>query len=149
MCALATFPIGLGAVGTTGEFYRAMPECSYKSAAVIGFLQQLRGAMPGKLLLIWRWAPIRRRRAVREYLSQGAMSPAETMLCPGVEPVWRGRGWGSQNLVELWNAVCADLASRGMYLLPRWNVCRANLRCCKPVPGRPLCLVTRSRISDP
>ena len=84
----------LSAISMAGELYWPVPERPYRSADVIGFLQQLLAAIPGKLPLIWDGANIHRSRAVKEYLSPGggaaALAGTAAGLCAGAEPGRRG-----------------------------------------------------------
>ena len=50
----------ISAISMIGEFYMAVQKHSYKGPDVIRFLEQLLEEMPGKLLVIWDGAPIRR-----------------------------------------------------------------------------------------
>lgn len=101
----------MSAITPTGELYLAMQPEAYDSAAVIAFLEQLLGAIEGKLLIIWDGAPIHRSRAIKTFLAAGAAERIWLERLPGYAPDLNpDEGiWHYLKHVELKNVCCHDL----------------------------------------
>jgi transposase len=101
----------ISAITPTGELYLAMQSEAYDSAAVIAFLEQLLGAIEGKLLIIWDGAPIHRSRAIKTFLAAGAAQRIWLERLPGYAPDLNpDEGiWHYLKHVELKNVCCHDL----------------------------------------
>ena len=127
----------ISAISLTGDLYLAVQDHSYKGADVVGFLEQLLAAIPGKLLVIWDGAPVRRCRAAKEYLARGAARRLRLEQLPGYAPELNpDEGiWRYLKRVELKNVVCADLGhlrhefwAAAQRLLAKPDVLRACVR---------------------
>lgn len=94
-----------------GQLFLRVQEKAFDSAGCIGFLEQLQGQIPGKLLIIWDGAPIHRSKAVQEYLSGGAAKRLWLERLPGYAPELNpDEGiWRYLKYVELRNLCCRDI----------------------------------------
>jgi transposase len=108
----------ISAITPTGHLYLAMQTQAYDSAAVIAFLEQLLGAMEGKLLILWDGAPIHRSQAIKEFLAAGAAERIWLERLPAYAPDLNpDEGiWHYLKHVELRNVCCQDLHQLGQHL---------------------------------
>jgi transposase len=101
----------MSAITPTGALDLAMQPEAYDSPAVIAFLEQLLGAIEGKLLIIWDGAPIHRSRALKTFLAAGAAERIWLERLPGYAPDLNpDEGiWHYLKHVELKHVCCHDL----------------------------------------
>jgi transposase len=95
-----------------GRLLLTVQERPFRGSDVVRFLQHLLRHVPGKLLVIWDGAPIRRARVVRDFLAQGAAARLHLEQLPGYAPELNpDEGiWHYLKHVELRNVCCDDLA---------------------------------------
>jgi transposase len=102
----------ISAITPGGQLYLEMQTQAFDSAAVIVFLEQLLGAIEGKLLILWDGAPIHRSRAIRDFLAAGASERIRLERLPAYAPDLNpDEGiWHYLKHVELRNLCCHDLS---------------------------------------
>lgn len=101
----------ISAVTPKGDLYFQMQQHAYNSESVIGFLEHLHKAIPGKLLVIWDNATIHKGDKLRQYLAEGAAAWLRLELLPGYaaglnpdDGIWRYLKY-----VELKNVCCSTI----------------------------------------
>ena len=102
----------IGAVGLHEKLYFQVYEEAFSSADVIRFLNHLLRHIPGRLLIVWDGAPIHRSKAIKQFLSDGAVARIHLERFPGYAPevdpeegIWRHL----KRVEELRNLCCRDL----------------------------------------
>lgn len=102
----------ISAVTPDGGLFLRMQERPFDSAGVIGFLDELRAQVAGRLLVVWDGAPIHRSKAIKQYLSDGAAAWLHLERLPGYAPELNpDEGiWHHLKHVEMGNVCCRDLA---------------------------------------
>jgi transposase len=101
----------ISAITATGQLVTRIRDTAFRGPAVVDFLRQLLGRIPGKLLVIWDGAPIHRGRAVKAFLAAGAAARLQLEQLPGYAPELNpDEGvWNLLKRAELKNRCCRDL----------------------------------------
>jgi transposase len=81
------------------------------SEDVVAFLEHLLREVPGRLMIIWDGAPIHRRRAIQDFLADGAAQRLHVERLPAYAPELNpGEGlWEYLKGVELRNVCCFSI----------------------------------------
>lgn len=101
----------IGAVGRPGQRYFQVYQKAIRSPEGIRFLKHLLRHIPGTLWILWDAAAIHRRKAIRQFLQEGAAARIQLERFPGYAPAVDPQAgiWRHLKRVEMRNLCCADL----------------------------------------
>jgi putative transposase len=101
----------ISGITPSGRLRLRVQDHAFRSLDVVPFLQHVLRHIPGKSLVIWGGAPVRRAKPIKTFLAQGAATRLRLEQLPGYAPDLNpDKGiWAYLKYVELRNICCTEL----------------------------------------